>query len=140
MLNESSDQYFSACNLSSSFTGFSLYKDSPWFCISAVIGDTINTTVPVLESVCHKWEYLTTRGFKADSESFVLKNQSEGTEKKNSINNIDFKKNGWEGERRGIDHRSIFRLTDLMQHILTYCIFKVNMFRPGIPVHIYQGV
>lgn len=49
-------------------------------------------------------------------------------------------KNGWEGERRGIDHRSIFRLTDLMQHILTYCIFKVNMFRPGIPVHIYQVV
>lgn len=60
MLNESSDQYFSACNLSSSFTGFSLYEDSPWFCISAVIGDTINTTVPVLESVCHKWGYLTT--------------------------------------------------------------------------------
>lgn len=98
MLNESSDQYFSACNLSSSFTGFSLYKDSPWFCISAVIGDTINTTVPVLESVCHKWEYLTTRGFKADSESFVLKNQSEGTEKKNSINNIDFLKMGGRGK------------------------------------------
>lgn len=63
-----------------------------------MIGGTINTTVPVLESVCHKWGYLTTRGFKADSESFVLKNQSEGTEKNPSINNIDFKKMGGRGK------------------------------------------
>lgn len=50
----------------------------------------------------------------ADSESFVLKNQSERTEKKNSINNIDFKKMGGRGKGEEL-------ITDLFLGLQIWC-------------------